>query len=1036
MVDFLYEKQGGKTKLVYRIAPEDDITFSSMNKLIDKKIPGFAPVRFAMKNGQAYLEYDVAEKITVKEFFSGCAKKKQIVGFFCGITNAFISAEDSAIEKGTVVLDLDHMYIDPKTQEVCLIALPVLLEGQPSDCRLFLRRALHNLWFDQTENCGYIAQLANYLNDESKFLLTGFRSLLEGMEDRPPEPEANKEPDTALHPQPQFADDELYRLLQNGLENMQRCIPCPPVAAERINEVLHRILLEHPEMCHFEGEWYWENGVAPVYTLSATQRNELARQAEKCLWQLQIDSSASVHTKVAVVYRWLANHVAYDRTAIRSQSAYGALVDRSAVCKGISKAYQLLLQRLHIRCELVEGSLDGIMKHVWVRYRADNTWYHSDITMAYPQFYSIAITGGIDYVAATVQQIRRTHTIWGADNMLEQQKECYFQSLEKQNNRPHNPLPNVPASLRKLVDGGNAQFLAAGSVSDVYRFGSRVLKRVFCGEDLSKLYYAMRECAMLQKVSGCPSVAGLFGWDVMRERDGYVVYMVLRYGQPLEEYCRQTNLSPKEAVALVKGACVALEGCYAAGVAHMDIQPGNLLVEGFHRSVILTDFSSAVPVEEVNKLEQVRGTPAYVAPEIYHYRAYSQRADVYSLGILLYCLLNDGKLPYGDQHPVHEAVQKRIEGLPVKLNGERNPALRLCVETACSFDPRDRYPDLQSFRSALEKVQSALDDAGTMPYSPARGFVYPSAPPPSSNQPIGYPSAVRSTWNAPTFCADTIGETTVLGPPAVQSTETPARVDQVQFSAVAPQKAMKGEYTLVQIFMYEQAFRSAVEEALQMRESPMQEKKSGIYHVRDKTLVKVVISSRDIDIAENVVEEPWNGGYLCFDFALDIPQNCTKHQILLTAAVYFDGVPATRLMMTLRLQTQYEQRLQVIRNDVLSAFVSYASQDRGRVASLIQGMKKARPDMDIFFDINSLRSGENWEEVLRAEVERRDVLFLCWSQNSKISPWVDMEWRYAMERKGIDAIEPIPIDPPDICPPPHELQSKHFNDSLLYIINK
>ncbi len=262
-----------------------------------------------------------------------------------------------------------------------------------------------------------------------------------------------------------------------------------------------------------------------------------------------------------------------------------------------------------------------------------------------------------------------------------------------------------------------------------------------------------------------------------------------------------------------------------------------------------------------------------------------------------------------------------------------------------------------------------------------------------------------------------------------------ARIDQVQFSAIAPQTAVKGEYTLVQLFMYEQVFRSAVEEALQMADGPMQEKKTGLYLVKDNTRVKVVLTSPEVEILDDTAEEVWNGGYLSFDFALDIPQDTPKKQILLKAMIYFDDIPTTRLMMTLRLQTQHEQRMEVLRSDVLSAFVSYASQDRSRVGGLIQGMKKARPDMDIFFDINSLRSGDNWEETLRREVERRDILFLCWSKHASASPWVEMEWRCAMQSKGIESIEPIPIDPPDQCPPPQELQSKHFNDSLLYIIN-
>ena len=58
---------------------------------------------------------------------------------------------------------------------------------------------------------------------------------------------------------------------------------------------------------------------------------------------------------------------------------------------------------------------------------------------------------------------------------------------------------------------------------------------------------------------------------------------------------------------------------------------------------------------------------------------------------------------------------------------------------------------------------------------------------------------------------------------------------------------------------------------------------------------------------------------------------------------------------------------------------------------------------------------------------------MCWSHNARESQWVDREWRYALTQKGIDGIEPIPLEPPDRCPPPQELNGKHFNDKLLYL---
>lgn len=79
------------------------------------------------------------------------------------------------------------------------------------------------------------------------------------------------------------------------------------------------------------------------------------------------------------------------------------------------------------------------------------------------------------------------------------------------------------------------------------------------------------------------------------------------------------------------------------------------------------------------------------------------------------------------------------------------------------------------------------------------------------------------------------------------------------------------------------------------------------------------------------------------------------------------------------------------RRDIFSAFISYASQDRKRVAAIIQGMKKARPDLDVFFDVDSLRSGDDWEHALHEEIERRDILFLCWSHFARQSKCVNAE---------------------------------------------
>lgn len=263
----------------------------------------------------------------------------------------------------------------------------------------------------------------------------------------------------------------------------------------------------------------------------------------------------------------------------------------------------------------------------------------------------------------------------------------------------------------------------------------------------------------------------------------------------------------------------------------------------------------------------------------------------------------------------------------------------------------------------------------------------------------------------------------------------PPRMDSVQFSAVTSGKVQPGKYLPLNVVMYEEAFRSAVDEIVQSHGKDAKESKSGFHEVARDSVIKVVLTSNDVAIEDGVEEQIWRGKYLDFEFAAKIPHDFAENQILFSASIYVNDLPATKLKLIVDCESKGKNTVSITRADILSAFVSYASQDRNRVAAIIQGMKKARPDMDIFFDVECLRSGQNWETALRSEIENRDVLFLCWSKFARASKWVDMEWRYALKSKGEDCIEPIPIDSPEICPPPSELQQKHFNDKMLYIIN-
>ena len=97
-------------------------------------------------------------------------------------------------------------------------------------------------------------------------------------------------------------------------------------------------------------------------------------------------------------------------------------------------------------------------------------------------------------------------------------------------------------------------------------------------------------------------------------------------------------------------------------------------------------------------------------------------------------------------------------------------------------------------------------------------------------------------------------------------------------------------------------------------------------------------------------------------------------------------------------------------------------------------MKAVAPKLDIFFDVKSLRAGQRWLPELEHNVRNREVLYLFWSEEAAESEWVEKEWRLALTEKGLDSINPVPLDEPDRVPPPAELAALHFNDAWLMFI--
>lgn len=150
----------------------------------------------------------------------------------------------------------------------------------------------------------------------------------------------------------------------------------------------------------------------------------------------------------------------------------------------------------------------------------------------------------------------------------------------------------------------------------------------------------------------------------------------------------------------------ALSYCESQGILHRDIKPQNLFLAP-DGSCKLGDFGVAKIVEKTSR-GTVAGTYRYMAPEIFHSEAYGFRADQYSLGLVLYWLLNERRLPFVPLTAAHpsaqqerEARSRRLAGAVIPLPKNGSDELKRIVLRACSYRPEDRYASAEELYAAL-----------------------------------------------------------------------------------------------------------------------------------------------------------------------------------------------------------------------------------------------------------------------------------------------------------------------------------------------
>jgi len=267
--------------------------------------------------------------------------------------------------------------------------------------------------------------------------------------------------------------------------------------------------------------------------------------------------------------------------------------------------------------------------------------------------------------------------------------------------------------------GGRIGFGGFGEVYEIYKESHGIkqfaaIKRIpitkeRLEEDPKLLSRVIDEIKTMERMKGANHIVIIEDFEILewkqiegRRRDeGSDVLIRMELLTSLESILKKGMLSYKEVVILGIHICQALENCAKYNVIHRDIKPANIL-KSEHGDYKLGDFGLARILVDESSLSRGVGTRGYLAPEIAFYRKYDLRVDICSLGLTMYQLLNNNKLPFQNEGEDFD-IRRIYDREPIPPLGNAVPGwLAQIVIKACEYKPEDRYSHPTEMREALE----------------------------------------------------------------------------------------------------------------------------------------------------------------------------------------------------------------------------------------------------------------------------------------------------------------------------------------------
>ena len=244
------------------------------------------------------------------------------------------------------------------------------------------------------------------------------------------------------------------------------------------------------------------------------------------------------------------------------------------------------------------------------------------------------------------------------------------------------------------------------------------MRASLCDEQSVKEYYKdiagklLNEFNLMAKLKGNSNIVSYEDHNIEPHEDGigYDILIRMELLTPLSEYF-ENGIDEKDVIRLGIDICKALEICQQYEIVHRDIKPENIFVSQ-SGSFKLGDFGVAKTMKSIETVMTKAGTYTYMAPELYKGEKSGASVDIYSLGMVMYQLLNYNREPFLPTPPESFTFEQKENALMRRMKGDGlpNPCqasedLSKVILKACSFNPNERYKSPSEMHDTLNRIQ-------------------------------------------------------------------------------------------------------------------------------------------------------------------------------------------------------------------------------------------------------------------------------------------------------------------------------------------